>query len=232
MGLRYDFFPTVTEVHNAMSYFDPNLANPVTGINGALNFTGYGPNTCNCATPVKNYYKNWGPRLGASLSARLEDGPSRQLRRHVYAWQCGRRPGHRQGIGSLGFSAAPTFSSSNDPTTMPGLLAGGTARFLCIRAQLERHRGRPMAPAIPLTSGYTGSPSSIGYDDPYLGGRAPEYINWSFGVQRQLTNAMTLTATYVGSEGHFLQTDSLTGRGYYSNQLDLRVILYLGIPLA
>ena len=45
----------------------------------------------------------------------------------------------------------------------------------------------------------------MGYADPYLGGRAPEFINWTFGIQRQLTNAMTLNFTYVGSEGHFLQ---------------------------
>ena len=43
LGLRYDFFPTVTEVHNAQSFFNPNLANPVTGINGALQFTGTAP---------------------------------------------------------------------------------------------------------------------------------------------------------------------------------------------
>ncbi|MGB6194041.1 MAG: TonB-dependent receptor, partial [Terracidiphilus sp.] len=64
LGLRYDFFPSVTEVHNASGYFDPNLANPVTGINGALQFTGHGAGTCNCSTPVDNYFKNFGPRLG------------------------------------------------------------------------------------------------------------------------------------------------------------------------
>ena len=70
------------------------------------------------------------------------------------------------------------------------------------------------------TTGYTGTPSTFTYDDPYLGGRAPEYINWSFGIQRQITDALAVTATYVGSEGHFLQTDSLTGRGPQSNALD------------
>jgi len=59
-------------------------------------------------------------------------------------------------------------------------------------------------------AGYTGSPSSFNYDDPYLGGRAPEYINWTFGIQRQVTNALAVSATYVGSEGHFLQLDSNT----------------------
>ena len=43
LGLRYDYFPTVTEVHNAESFFNPSLANPITGINGALAFTGHMP---------------------------------------------------------------------------------------------------------------------------------------------------------------------------------------------
>ena len=64
LGLRYDFFPTVTEVHNAESFFSPTLANPVTGINGGLQFTGSGSGTCNCSTPVNNYHKNFGPRVG------------------------------------------------------------------------------------------------------------------------------------------------------------------------
>ena len=38
VGIRYDFFPSVTEVHNNMSFFNPNLLNPVTGVNGALQF--------------------------------------------------------------------------------------------------------------------------------------------------------------------------------------------------
>jgi hypothetical protein len=75
------------------------------------------------------------------------------------------------------------------------------------------------------TAGFTGTPSTFNFDDPYLGGRAPEYINWTFGIQRQLTNALAVTATYVGSEGHFLQTDSLTGRGPYSNQLDPKYLV-------
>ena len=29
LGLRYDFFPSVTEVKDMMSYFDPNLTNQI-----------------------------------------------------------------------------------------------------------------------------------------------------------------------------------------------------------
>ena len=78
----------------------------------------------------------------------------------------------------------------------------------CLRHRLHQH------------SGYTGTPSTMQYNDPYLGGRAPEYINWTFGLQRQLTDSTTMTITYVGSQGHFLQTDGGNGRGYWSDQLD------------
>ena len=70
------------------------------------------------------------------------------------------------------------------------------------------------------TAAYTGAPSSMGYPDHYLGGRAPEYINWAFGVQQQLTNAVAVTVTYVGSEGHFLPADGGNARGYWADQLD------------
>jgi hypothetical protein len=69
------------------------------------------------------------------------------------------------------------------------------------------------------------------YNDPYYGGRAPEFINWSFGIQRQLTNKMALTVTYVGSQGHFLQADDGNARGYWSDQLDPKY-LTLGTHLA
>lgn len=217
LGLRYDFFPSVTEVHNAESYFDPNLANPVTGINGALNFTGKGAGTCNCATPVKNYHKNWGPRLGLAYQL-----GSKTVIRSSYGVMFTHGDavgGLTTSLGTLGFSAAPAFSSTNDQTTMPGLEAGGTGAIPTYTGASGVASGPAYGTGYTQTKSYTGTPSSIGYDDPYLGGRAPEYINWSLGVQRQLTNAMTLTATYVGSEGHFLQMDSMTGRGIYANEL-------------
>ena len=74
--------------------------------------------------------------------------------------------------------------------------------------------GRASGPAFgtgyTTTRGYTGTPSSVSYYDPYLGGRAPEYINWTFGFQHQWTNALTSNITYVGSQGHFLQADGAT----------------------
>jgi hypothetical protein len=52
---------------------------------------------------------------------------------------------------------------------------------------------------------------SPGYFDPYLGSRTPEYINWTFGIQRELTRNMSVTVSYVGSEGHFISVSKAIG---------------------
>jgi len=229
LGLRYDFFPSLREVHNAESYFDPNLANPITGLNGALNFTGTGTGTCNCSTPANTYRKNYGPRLG--LAYQLDSKTVLRSSYGVMFTHGDAVGGLATTLGTLGFSAAPSFSSANDVTVMTGLLAGGSGAIPTYTAATGVASGPGYGTGYTKTSGYTGSPSSFNYDDPYLGSRAPEYINWTFGLQRQLSNALTATVTYVGSEGHFLQTDSLTGRGQWSNQLAPKY-LSLGARLA
>jgi hypothetical protein len=242
LGLRYDFFPTVTEVHNYESFFSPTLANPVTGLSGALQFTGSGPGTCNCSTPVNNYYKNFGPRLG--LAYQLD---SKTVIRASYGIMFSHGDavgGLATSIGTLGFSTGPSFSSSNDVTAMNGLLNSSSGVAGSGTGAIPTYTGATGVASGPQfgtgyttntlagsSISYTAAPSSMTYPDPYLGSRAPEYINWTFGLQRQLTNAIALTATYVGSEGHFLQLDSNNARGLQSNQLNPSY-LYIGSHLA
>lgn len=228
LGLRYDYFPTVTEAHNAQSFFDPNLPNPVTGINGALAFTGHGPGTCNCSTPVANYRKNFGPRLGLAYAL-----GSKTVIRSSYGvmFTHGNAVGGlNTNIGTLGYSSAPSFSANGSLlSTIPLHGANGAIPSYTVAAGVAS--GPAYGTGYTNTSGFTGTPASMTYDDPYLGGRAPEYINWTFGVQRQLTSDMTASAYYVGSEGHFLQTDGGTARGYWSDQLNPKY-LSLGTLLA
>jgi len=247
LGLRYDFYPSVKEVHDDGSYFDPNLANTAVGsLLGALNYTGTGTGTCNCDTPVKNYYRNFGPRLGAAYQI-----DSKTVIRS--SWGVMYTHGDAVGglastLGTLGFSNAPTNSSSNDFTAMTGLLASGSlnqAGTAIVGAGNGIIPGYAAPTGVSSGSTYgmgntnaastvganSSSPSGSTFDDPYLGGRAPEYINWTFGIQRQVTSALAATVTYVGSEGHFLQLDSNTARGFQSNQLDPKY-LALGAHLA
>ena len=221
LGLRWDYFPTLVEAHDNMSFFNPNLANPITGVNGALQFTGTGANTCNCRTPANNYFKNFGPRIGLAYSV----DPKTVIRAsygvmytHGNAVGGG---GSTAGLAgnTLGFSASPSFAANGQLlSTMP--FTGTTAAFPSFTPATGRASGPAFGTGYTTTAGYTGTPSTAAYYDPYLGGRAPQYINWNFGFQRQWTSALTSNITYVGSQGHFLQADGSNARGFWANQLD------------
>jgi hypothetical protein len=204
-------------VHNAGSFFNPNLANPVTGLNGALEYTGNGTNTCNCSTPVSNYTKNIGPRLG--LAYQILPKTVIHASYGVMFTHGGAVGGSATGLGTLGFSSALSASSNGSLLSTAPLT--GTSGAVPVAAQASGASSGPaFGTGYTTTSGYTGTPSSVGYYDTYLGGRAPEFVNWTFGVQQQWTNNLTSTITYVGSEGHFLPTDGGNPRGYYADQLD------------
>ena len=118
------------------------------------------------------------------------------------------------GVTGSGTGAIPTYTAATGIASGPQFGTGYTTNTL-----------------TGSTTSYSAAPSSMTYPDPYLGGRAPEYINWTLGIQRQVTNALAVTATYVGSEGHFLQLDSNNARGLQANQLNPSY-LYLGARLA
>jgi hypothetical protein len=233
VGLRYDFFPSVTEVHNGQSFFNPNLANPVTGFNGALQFAGTGTGTCNCSTPVNNYFKNFGPRIGLAYSI----DPKTVIRASygVMFTHGNAVGGSSTSTGTLGFSAAPSFSANGSLlSTFP--LTGSNGAIPSYAGACGVASGPAFGTGYTNVSNfatpgcgsasYTGTPSSIGYADPYLGGRSPEYINWTFGFQHQWTNSLTSSISYVGSQGHFLPADGTNARGFWADQLDPK---YLGL---
>jgi hypothetical protein len=226
LGVRYDYFPPLRENVDAMSFFNPSVVNPITGVGGSLQFAGHGANTCNCDTVVAKFYKNIGPRIG--LAYQLD--PKTVLRASYGVMYT-----HGNGVGggtasvtggssnSLGFSASPQFAASGQllstaPFTgtngaLPGYtLAAGTAS------------GPSYGTGYTTATGYTGTPSTMAYYDPYLGGRAPQYINFTFGLQHQWSNAFTTGMTYSGSEGHFSIADGSNARGFYADQLDPRYL--------
>jgi hypothetical protein len=144
--------------------------------------------------------------------------------------------GNASTLGTLGFATSPSFSSVNDLSTIPLTGTNGAIPAYTLASGAASGNQFGTGYTNNTISGsaisYSGTPSSMTYDDPYLGSRAPQYINWTFGIQRQISNTFAVAATYVGSEGHFVQTDSLTGRGLYSNQLDPKYFVQLGSALA
>jgi hypothetical protein len=239
LGLRWDYFPSVTEVHSNMSYFDPTITNPVTGQLGGLNFTGTGTGTCNCTTPVQNFKKNFGPRIG--LAFQVDAKTVIHASYGVMFTHGNAVGGSSTSLGTLGFSAAPSFSANGSlVSTAP--FTGTTAAIPAYTTACGTASGSqfgtgfysavgPATCGIAGTASFTGTPSSMGYADPYLGSRAPEYINWTFGFQHSWTNNLTSTITYVGSQGHFLPADGSNARGFWANQLDPKY-LYLNSRLS
>ena len=213
LGIRWDFYPPYTEVQNRSSWFSPTVTNPLTGNPGALVFAGNGaqPTYCNCSTPINMWYKNFGPRIGVAYAVRsttvLRAGMA-----ITYSHGTGVRNATYLGTGTAGYSATPSFVSTT----------GGDAAFVL-------DNGIPPYTAPPIINAsygtfYTSLPhgTTVGmaYPDPYVGDRAPYAINYTAGIEQQLTPSLSLLVNYVGSQGHFLPVNSSGARGYITNQLN------------
>jgi hypothetical protein len=59
--------------------------------------------------------------------------------------------------------------------------------------------------------------STVNFADPYYGGRGPQFVNYNFGIQRQINKKAVLSINYAGSQTHFLTGGS--GRGAAQNRI-------------
>ncbi|MHB1022389.1 MAG: TonB-dependent receptor domain-containing protein [Acidobacteriaceae bacterium] len=253
LGLRWDYLPPYHEVKDHWTFLNPNLTNAATGTPGMLQFAGnYGGAgvSCGCTTPVKTYWKNWGPRIGLAYSVN-DKTVIRAGFATVYsqAGGVGGRGGAFNGTGQTGFNmtatgpaevtsganAGPSFYLNNG-TYFSGIGMANTSLF-------GAGYNYPTAPtpsvaAQILNSGYyiNGAgkfvtAGGVSYADPYLSGRAPEINFYNFGFERSITPDMTLAVNYVGDQSHFIinsTTSKSNARGYWSNQLDPAYLAALG----
>jgi hypothetical protein len=224
-GLRYDVMGVFHEVLNRLSNFNPNISNPaIGGYPGALQFSGNGPYSCNCATQVKTHYNEFGPRIGFAFTPF-----AKTVLRGGFAIMYGQQGalGGRNyiGTGQLGYTASPSFVSTGNgapaffwntdpgaPTVYASIYEGGVPPYtpppnISPTVNTGNYVGQP-----------TAGPGSITYGDPNIGGLPATYDNISFGVERALTSNMTFSLAYSGSIGHHI-TDSL-GRPGISSQIN------------
>jgi len=220
LGLRYDFYPTYREQFDRLSFLDPTATNPLTGNLGQLEFAGSsaGVASCNCRTTINDYKKNFGPRLGFAF----QSDPKTVWRgswgvMYTHGNGVGGSAVSRNGTGTLGYSSTPKPTYNNAVNYLSSQQIDSVFPAFTAPPFLSGSYGVGYSTLLSSTSV---TPQSVGYGDPYYGGRAPQYLNWSFGVQRTLSSTITVTASYVGSEGHFEVTDGGNGRGYWNDQLD------------
>ncbi len=219
LGLRYDYYPTYTEAHNVLSYFDPTLTNPVTGSLGAIQYAGTGAGTCNCKTNVNNYFKNFGPRIGFAFQSDAKTvwrGSFGVMYTHGNG--VGGSAVSRTGTGTLGFSASPSFSSntatyvSNQP--LLDCISELTHRQLAWLRAMRTAPATPTYPATPVRRSRSGT--AIPNMADVLRNTSPTPSASSTSGHRTFTT----TISYVGTEGHFLIADGSNANGYWSDQLD------------
>jgi len=236
-GLRWDLMPPMREAENRFSFLNPTMTNPVTGSPGALQFAGNGPDGCNCTTPMNTYFKDWGPRLGAAYA--LNSKTVLRAAYGIYYAHGGGTSGGATALPSttmeLGFAAAPNPVSPGD--SLPAFYLNNSEYFMngTNGAVANTNFGSSTVATPPIyNAGYATyystaavAPykisSTLAYLDPKYGGRTPTFEGWSAGFQRDLTNNITATVSYVGNQGHFLLPTG-AARGIDSNQLDPRYL--------
>lgn len=221
LGLRWDYLPPYTEKFNRSSWLNPTMINPAVNYPGALQFAGNGQDSCNCRTLIHKYYADWGPRIGFAYSP-IAKTVVRAGFTIMYSHASGVNNYGREGTLAQGYTATPNPVSPSQ----------GIAAFIL-------DNGFPAYQAPPFfnasygasySTNITSSAQGMYYGDPYLGSRAPESINWNFGVEREVTRNLTINVNYVANVAHFLNTSSSGARGYWTNQLN-PIYYNLGILL-
>jgi hypothetical protein len=241
LGLRWDYIPTYTEVQNRFSFLNPAISNPVTGNLGALEFAGTSGGSavsCGCSTPVHNYMKNWGPRVGLAYSAD-DKTVFRAAFAMVYSHGggTGGAGGTFNGPSQLGFTSSPSYTDGAAGTGAGPAFYLNTSSAFTALGLANNNFGGPnyTVPAITppgaisqtlnvgntvnSTGGFITASGAPGYADPYFSGRAPEFNFWNVGIQREITNNITVMVNYAGSQSHFIAGAS-NMRGLQSGQIN------------
>ena len=250
LGLRWDYFPPFHEVQDRWSFLNPSLTNAITGSPGELQFAGNHGGagvSCGCRTPVQTWFKNFGPRISLAYSIR----PTTVIRAGyalVYSigGGVGGRGGAGTGTGATGFNV--TANSPAETTSGPGVgpsyYLNNSPAFTADGIANTAFGGpgyvlpTPTSPSAATQTLETGNyinssgayvtPGAVSFADPYVSGRAPEFGMYNVGVQQALTNGLTLTLNYAGTQSHFLLASGANGRGYWAGQLNPKYLLALG----
>jgi hypothetical protein len=241
LGLRWDYMSPYHETLDRFSYLNPALTNPVTGNKGALEFAGsYGGASvsCNCTTPVKTYWKNWGPHVGFAYALNgktVVRGGFATLYSH--AGGTGGAGNAFNGPSQLGFTSAVSFTANSAGPGAGPVFYLNNGSFFTGQGTANTNFGGPgyTVPAITApgaisqtlnvgntvngSGAYVAASGAPGFADFYVSGRAPEFNFWNFGVERALSDNITISVNYAGSESHFIAGASNI-RGLYAGQLN------------
>jgi hypothetical protein len=204
LGLRWTGNTGMSEEHNRLGNFDPNLINkvgPFAGTPGSIWFAGQ-DNRTTLEKPIWNIFL---PRAGFAWLAR----PNTTVRGGVgfFAYNYSMDLYGGEGGGQMGFGAA--FQGSNsDPTAAAGdtgWIAGGNPTPLYLSSSAAM-----MANALPYIAASRDPGTYIRnpvYNPPYLpyNTKPGEIWEWTLSVEHQFAHNFMASIAYVGSHGMNLQ---------------------------
>jgi hypothetical protein len=187
-GLRWDYYSPSSEKNDALSFLDPNGANPAAGgLPGRLAFAGdsYGAASFGARYPEDNWYGGFAPRVGAVYS--LNDKTVIRSGWGIFYTQAF-YPGWGGGISQDGFSTTPTFNTS----------LGGIQPAFYLDQGLPQTFERP-----PIIRSDYDNGKGILYR-PVDANKRPYSHQWNITVDRELGRQVSLSVAYVGSAGRRL----------------------------
>ncbi|HXB75247.1 MAG TPA: TonB-dependent receptor [Candidatus Acidoferrales bacterium] len=186
LGLRYEFTRPPRAGGDQYSDFSPTTPNPaINNAPGAVIFAGNGPGRTGTRSLIPGWYGAWGPRLGLAYSVdsktTVRAGFSRSFSRVTVV------SGTSHYSGFIGQYA---FASPNQ---------GITPAFYW-------DQGLPSYPLPPQINPAFANNGNVDYWNGYDATRAPEALNWTLSLQRQLSGNTVLEADYNATAGTHLQT--------------------------
>ncbi|HEY7334314.1 MAG TPA: TonB-dependent receptor [Bryobacteraceae bacterium] len=215
-GLRYDFQTYLKEQYGRMQMASFSTPNPTVGGRlGAGIYEGYGGGRCNCAFS-HNYPYAFGPRAGVAYQI----NPKTVLRAGAgITYGVTQTP---QGL-SYGVADYYTFNAQGyGITPVPNGLQGGNP--------YPSIQWPDFSPGkYPVLSGGLLPPSNPNiYFSPEA--RPPRILQWSFGIQRELSHDLVVEVTYVGNREVWGAAPSLDQIS--SNSLNQATLAAYGLNLA
>jgi hypothetical protein len=185
-GLRYEFTQPPRAGGDQYSDFSPTTPNPaVNNYPGALIFAGDGPGRQGTSSLVPGWYGAWGPRLGLAWSA-----DSKTTIRAGFARSFSRVTVVASSSHYSGFIGQYNFASTDQ---------GITPAFYL-------DQGLPSYPLPPQIDPSFQNNQNVDYWQGQQATRAPESLNWTFSVQRELSPNLMFEADYNATVGTHLQS--------------------------
>ena len=180
-GLRYDFQTYLKEQYGRVPVFAPGFKNPSAGGRlGDVAFEGFGPDRCQCNV-AHNYPWAFGPRVGVAYQ--IDTNTVLRVGAGIAYNRTDNNNNLSYSVGGLQIYTAPSFG---DPV-------------YSLRQGLPFQITWPNFSAGQFPAAGNLNAPNVAFD--HNAGRPARTIQWSVGLQRQITKDLVVEAAYVGNRG-------------------------------